>query len=190
MNQISEQKKALRKQVLQWRKALSPGEKAVLDGRIQKLVLSLPEYRSAGQLLVYCATPQEISLWPVIQDALAAGKTVAAPRCGAPGEMEFFRFDRLEQLQPGFRGIPEPEAAAPPLTDFSPKSLCLLPALAADRRGFRLGYGGGYYDRFLSRYCGAAAALVYPPWLMESVPAEPFDQPVGLILTAGGVFRP
>ena len=109
----------------------------------------LPEFRAAKTLLLYFPLANEINLIPVFNHAREKGMACAFPRCGdKKGEMSFYLVNTLDELEVGKFGICEPRADAPRLTDFS-DAVAFVPALAFDKKGYRVGYGGGYYDRFL-----------------------------------------
>ena len=94
----------------------------------------------------------------------------------------------LDELQSGAYGIPEPSSGAPEIPP-DEISLVIVPALSCDRNGYRLGYGGGYYDRFLARTHAAAAALCAESRLTDVLPREPFDLPCNYIITERQVLH-
>ena len=158
------------------RKALSPEEKRLIDAAIAKKLLQSEWYRAVACVFCYVSTPEEIDTFSILRQALADGRTLCVPLCGAKGEMTARRIRSLEELKSGAYGILEPSADAPVVAP-EEISLAVVPALACDRRGYRLGYGGGYYDRFLAAFphmlkIGYAASA----FLTECVPMEPTDQ--------------
>lgn len=166
------------------RAGMPAGRKAELDQKILNRVVNLWQYREARLLLVYVSTPIEVDTRRLIERALRDGKQVAVPRC-VPGtrEMEFYQIHSLNELSPGTFGVLEPAPVRRALiTDFS-RSLCIVPALAFDGQGFRLGYGKGYYDRFLARFDGSTVGLCYDACISKRLPAGRFDRPVGLTVT-------
>ena len=102
--------------------------------------------------------------------------------------MSFFSIRGSQDLDPGAYGIPEPLAACQEVRPTA-RSLCLVPALAFDRQGGRIGYGGGYYDRFLAAFPGTAVGLVRADFLADCLPAEPFDQKVKYLVTQDGWLK-
>ena len=141
-----------------------------------------PLWQQAGAVFAFCGGAREPDTRPILELALAAGKALYLPRVTGPGRMEAVRVDRVEQLVPGAYGILEPPAGFP-VAGPQAIDLVLLPCLAAAADGTRLGWGGGYYDRFLAR-CAAPAAVLCPEALVApSLPAEPHDRPVGWIVT-------
>ena len=162
--------------------------KAALDKEIQSRLILSAEYRRCKSVLLYSALENEIATSMIMYAALSNGKTVAYPRCEGEGIMRFFCVGSLSELVPGSYGILEPREGAEP---FEPDggSLCVCPAMSCDMQGYRLGYGGGYYDRFLSGFCGVSAALCYTDAVVPSLPREDFDIPVGMIVTDSYVRR-
>lgn len=182
---IQQQKSALR-QALRPRRAALP-DRAEKDRAICGHILALPQWQAAQRVLAYVSTPQEPNTRPLIQAALAAGKEVYAPVCGEGGQMAFFRFTGLAQLRAGKWGIQEPPMGSPlPLGDGA-RQLCLVPGLAFDRHGFRLGYGKGYYDRFLAAVEIDTVGLCYQELLLTGLPAGRRDKRVGLVATEAGI---
>ncbi len=177
-------KSQLRDKYKQMRRDLSPEEKAQKDASIAQRVFRLWQYRENHILLTYVSTAIEVDTHAIIKQALADGKRVAVPRC-VPGtrSMEFYFIDSLEDLAPGAFGVLEP----PPdpsrlLTDFS-AGICLVPAFSYDWNGFRLGYGKGYYDRFLSRFEGNMIGICYSEYIRPHLPHGRYDRAVELLVT-------
>lgn len=181
-------KEALRREALAWRKGLSPAQKEEEEAALLRQLLALPLWQQASLILCYRSTPQELGTHSILAAALAVGKQLALPRCNNQTKtLEFLEYRGEQALLPGPLGLWEPDPTrCPPVTP-NVATLCLVPALAADRRGIRLGYGGGWYDRYLAGFPGHSLVLCRESWLLpEQVPADPWDQPVGGILTPGG----
>ena len=143
---ISGEKDALRAQLRARLSQSDPAENAACDVRITLQVLSLPTFQAAERIFAYCSVVPEVDTHAILAQARRRGKTVALPVTHPDGQMRFARFDGA--LVPGRFGIPEPPRSARTLLP-QPGDLMLVPALAYDRAGRRLGRGGGYYDRFL-----------------------------------------
>ena len=157
---------------------MTPEERAVQTREICARILQSPMYVDASCVLLYAATGDEIDLCAVASDAWEQGKTVAYPRClDRAGSMAFFVVDNPSRLIEGSFGIPEPNEDCLPWQPTA-DALCIVPALAADALGNRLGYGKGYYDRFLAEFEGVRACAVYTCGVAESLPAEEHDLPV------------
>ncbi len=149
--------------------------------------MRLPEFHSARTLLLYFPLPQEINLIPVFNYARQRGINCAFPRCGEKaGEMEFYITDDLNGLSPGKYGIREPLPSARQVTDFH-RALIFVPALAFDREGYRLGYGGGYYDRFLAAHSVPSVGIAYEDFIVDSLPRDKYDCAVDYVVTEKGI---
>lgn len=185
---MSNDKKTLRRQFLSERAAQSAADKQKADGEIARRVLESEAYRRAACVFAYVSTAQEIDTRALLRAALAAGKTVCVPLCGAAGEMTARQIASLDELRPGAYGIEEPDAAAREIVP-DDIDLVLVPALACDRQGYRLGYGGGYYDRFLCRTGAVRMALCAEQRLVDSLPHTALDQRCHWIITERQVLR-
>ncbi|MEA5011387.1 MAG: 5-formyltetrahydrofolate cyclo-ligase [Angelakisella sp.] len=184
-------KAELRKQCKAFRQGLSYMEKYLCENAIVKWVLALPDYQQAQLVLLYLSTEEEIDTRVLVAHALLSGKKVAVPRC-RPGSriIDFCFFDDYRQLVSGFYGIaePPPDAAILSQADLV-GSFCIVPALAAAVNGQRLGYGGGYYDRFLADFCGTTAVLTYDECVFPQLPTEATDIAVKYIITPSGIKK-
>ncbi|MGM9522530.1 MAG: 5-formyltetrahydrofolate cyclo-ligase [Oscillospiraceae bacterium] len=152
------------------------------DERLTKRLLELPEYLSAKTVFCYWGMGFEPDTSRIIENALDAGKTVALPVVYGAGVMRAHIITDISQLNPGTFGIPAPSENMPVL---EPENidLAVVPAVAFDRENFRLGRGGGYYDRYLSRTRAFTVGLTCQRLLLEKVPREEYDIPVNCIIT-------
>lgn len=183
-------KKELRARMKELRRDMAPEEKAAKDAAILRRVTALPEYQKASLVLTYVSTAIEVDTHALIAQAIADGKRVAVPYC-VPGKVEmlFCQISGMEDLSPGSFGVLEPNPETlPVLTDFS-DSVCILPGLAFDLSGFRLGYGKGYYDRFLSKYSGVNIGVCYNVCLKPLLPHGRYDKMVAILATEKFVKR-
>ncbi|MEY8438385.1 5-formyltetrahydrofolate cyclo-ligase [Anaerotruncus colihominis] len=182
-------KQRLRAEIKEWRRAMAPEKKQAADARILRRVTGLREYASCGTVLTYVSKPIEVDTIALIERALADGKRVAAPRCvEGRREMEIFLIRSLEDLAPQTFGVLEPVRERCALLESFEDSICIVPALAYDRRGYRLGYGAGYYDRFLSLYTGPKIGVIYAHNLRPRLWHGRYDVPVDLIVTESRLF--
>lgn len=183
------EKRALRRELLARRAAFTPAERRVWDEALRQALCAAPRFCQADTVLGYYPIGGEPDLRPALALALWQGKKVALPRCGpAPREMAFFLVESLKGLLPGAHGIPEPPPGAPPCPP-PPSGLLLVPGVAFDLEGRRLGYGGGYYDRFLSRLAERGPhtlGICYDALLCGALPCEPHDVAVESVLTEKG----
>lgn len=147
----------------------------------------LPEYKAAKTVLLYNAVGGEIVLDLLIADARDNGKITAFPVCDVKSETMTFVTDVEKKFTSGAYGIPEP-VFGDAVTDFS-ASVCIIPALAFDEKGNRLGRGKGYYDKFLSGYSGTKIGVSQDGFVLEEIPTDENDVPVDLIVTEKRVIR-
>ena len=182
-----ELKNELRKQYKQIRAELSAEERAERDAKICNAILSLASYRFADTLLTYAPTTGEIDVSAVAIHALNSGKKVAFPLCNVETHTMTFKIvTSIDQLVTGSYSIPEPSADAEAVIDFS-GSLCLVPGLVFDNEGYRVGYGKGYYDRFLGTYKQTKLGIVYSDFVLSAVPRGRFDRCVDILVTERGI---
>ncbi len=182
-------KDALRSFYLKRRKELSSAERLDFDRAIADHVRALPEFQRLPGLAAFVAFGAEPDLRSLFPE-----KRLYLPRFSAETkEYEFVRIDDpAEQLRPGKFGIPEPLAALPAAdwTLIRRQVLILVPAVACDPGGTRLGRGGGFYDRLLDKAGGAAAAaVIYSCQLAEKLPREPHDRPMDRVVTEQQIFN-
>lgn len=175
-------KAALRKRFLEERRSLPAEERDKINDGIFRHVTGLPVYEQARTVFLYCSTPEEISTERLVSDALGRGKAVCVPLCVSRGVMEARMIRQVSQLAPGHFGILEPPSDTP-LVQPEAIDLCIVPCLAADEAGQRLGYGGGYYDRFLLKTGAATVALCAERCFVQALPAGPLDCPCHMIVT-------
>ena len=190
MDTVSLEKQRLREEHLAAREALSEQERSVLDNRITQKLLATSEYAEATTVLTYVSVSSEVSTRMFIECALRDGKTVAVPRC-LPGHcLEFVAITSLDQLIAAPFGLLEPPKELPALTEEQmDASICIVPALLVDTKRYRLGYGAGFYDRFLSTYPGKKICLAYQQSLSRTtLPHTAFDVAVDVVITESEVL--
>ena len=190
MDTAALEKQRLREERLAAREVLSEQERSVLDNRITQKLLATSEYAEATTVLTYVSVSSEVSTRMFIESALRDGKTVAVPRC-LPGHcLEFVAITSLDQLIAAPFGLLEPPKELPALTEEQmDASICIVPALLIDTKGYRLGYGAGFYDRFLSTYPGKKICLAYQQNLSRTtLPHTAFDVAVDVVITESEVL--
>ena len=190
MDTAALEKQRLREERLAAREALSEQERSVLDDRITQKLLATSEYVEATTVLTYVSVSSEVSTRMFIECALRDGKTVAVPRCMPGRRLEFVAIASLDQLIAAPFGLLEPPKELPALTEEQMNaSICIVPALLVDTKGYRLGYGAGFYDRFLSTYPGKKICLAYQQSLSRTtLPHTAFDVAVDLVITESEVL--
>lgn len=190
-----QQKKLLRQEYLTRRRGLSVDAARAQALAAQSALLNAPQWKEARQVAVYMPIRGEMDTALLLEDAWARKVQVLLPRCvpGATGRMDFVPCDSRARLKQGVFGIwePDPDCAALPWDkDILCPDLVVVPALAFDAQGFRLGYGGGYYDRALGHPCFALTRTVglnYAACCGAPLPHEAWDYPVQALCTEEGL---
>lgn len=190
MDAITLEKQRLREERLAARETLSEQERCALDGCITQKLLATPEYAEAATVLTYVSVSSEVSTRMFIEGALRDGKTVAVPRCLPGHRLEFVAISSLDQLVPAPFNLLEPPKDLSALTeDQMNNSICIVPALLVDTKGYRLGYGAGFYDRFLSTYFCKKICLAYQQNLSKTeLPHTAFDVAVDMVITESDIL--
>lgn len=228
---VTQSKKNIRRHILAMRDSIPAADKAQYDAGIREIVMGMDEYREAEVILAYVSYKSEVDTTMLIQQALKDGKCVFAPKVSGK-EMEFWRITALEDLRGGYRGISEPvhsitftdwimkyADAADADTDINInvdaesapkvcKVMMWMPGAAFDKQRHRIGYGGGFYDKYLSRILQLAkqissteqtqtrlghftlttAALAYSCQVLEQIPHEEHDRKPDLLITERGIY--
>lgn len=173
-------KKQLRSQIREKKRAMTEAEIQSASARLGELFAASPAYKAAKTIYGYLPYNQEVRTVPMLERALRDGKRVAVPKVYGD-EMKFIYMTDLSLVECGYAGIPEPIADEPVADD--PTALVLMPGLAFDKEGHRIGYGGGFYDRFLAAEPNhPTIALCYAFQILPQLPTEEFDIPVDCVL--------
>lgn len=173
-------KLALRRMIAERKRHLTRRAIEAASANLAQQLLAHPLYLAAPAIYAYLSFNQEVRTETILRRALADGKRVAVPKV-SDGEICFYYYDETTVLAPGAYGILEPVDAVPAADR---DALVLLPGLAFDPAGHRIGYGGGYYDRFLAREMHPTLALCYDFQLLPALPAEAHDKAADAVLTA------
>ena len=176
-------KKEMRAYIREKKRAMTERQIVSASARLGELFRDCELYKNAKTIYGYLPYNQEVRTVPMLEQAIRDGKAVAVPKCYGE-EMRFLYItDFVNEVAPGYANIPEPIADEPVADDKS--ALVLMPGLAFDPQGHRIGYGGGFYDRFLSAEPGhPTLALCYGFQMMEHLETEEFDIPVDVVLWA------
>lgn len=180
-----EEKKAIRAHVLAARDALPPGVRARFAESVAASVLSSAQFKHASTVLAYASFGSELSTDAILQRTLAEGKSLVLPRVAkGVAQLQLHRVDKLDQLVGGAWGIREPRYDAPAMR-LDDIDFMLVPGVAFDLAGFRIGYGGGYYDRLLAAANPTTTRLsiAFDCQLIDAVPNEVHDERVDIIVT-------
>ena len=175
-------KSALRKEIREKKRAMTAEQINAASAELMRLFLASELYREAKSIYGYLPYNQEVRTVPILEQAIRDGKRVAVPKVFGD-EMKFLWMDDLSAVCDGYAGIPEPDADGPVADD--PTALVLMPGLVFDPQGHRIGYGGGFYDRFLAAEPNhPTLALCYAFQMKEHLQTEEFDKNVDCVLWA------
>ncbi|MBE6879677.1 MAG: 5-formyltetrahydrofolate cyclo-ligase [Ruminococcaceae bacterium] len=178
------QKNALRKFLKAKRKELvQSGKKTALDKKVYENILKSGILDKYNVFLCYVSTEIEVDTIDFIKRCFDIGKIVAVPKCTSD-EMTFYVIESFSDISTGMYGIKEPLEHCRLLTNEEmSQSICIVPALAYNKEGFRIGYGKGYYDKFISGYKGATLGLCYSNFIREDIPIDKFDRRIERVIT-------
>lgn len=175
-------KTQLRRSIREQKRAMTLREIEDRSTRLGQLFAASQLYKNAKTIYGYLPYNQEVRTVPMLEQALRDGKQVAVPKCYGE-EMRFIYLTDLTQVAPGYAGIPEPIADEPVAQDKT--ALVLMPGLAFDRDGHRIGYGGGFYDKFLAEEPDhPTLALCYEFQMLPHLDTEDHDIPVDCVIWA------
>ena len=175
-------KGTLRKMIREQKRAMAEEQIVSASQRLGELFLGSELYQNAATIYGYLPYNQEVRTTPMLEQALKDGKRVAVPKVYGD-EMKFIYLTDLTQVEKGFAGIPEPIADGEVADD--PTALVLMPGLAFTKEGYRMGYGGGFYDKFLAQEPDhPTLALCYGFQMVDELPVEEYDIPVDVVLWA------
>lgn len=167
-----ETKTNIRKRIFALRKTYSDPEIEAMSREVTNRILSLPVYQNAKQILAYADYNHEASTRYLIEEAWKAGKEVAVPKVVGK-DMIFYKLEDFSELKPGYYGIPEPEGGEAVRWE---DALMIMPGVAFDRKLHRVGYGGGFYDRYLEKHPRLKRlAIGFSFQVLAEVPVEPTD---------------
>ncbi len=192
----AEKKKSMRSAYLKKRNEMTPEKRVAASEKIKAWVFANKRFKTAKTIFVYASCKSEVETKEIIRGALRMGKRVAVPKVTG-AEMDFYEITSWEELFPGYQGILEPQTDGKEPVLPVDSDVMLLPGVAFDRSGGRIGYGGGYYDRYWNRINSTYGSK---PYLMAlafvcqicpgKIPAEEHDKKMNCILTERRVIMP
>jgi 5-formyltetrahydrofolate cyclo-ligase len=187
-------KAEIRERILNWRDRLTMEEINSVSETVCTTLLSMEAYRKASTLMGYAAFRNEVSLRKLVEQAWADGKSVLFPKVNRQrGELEAYYIRSYADLRPGVWGILEPDEHRRRRQGEQPIDIIYMPGLAFDRGGRRLGYGGGYYDKFMAGMrcpLPERIAVAHSGQIIDKVPYEAHDIPVDCIVTEKEIISP
>jgi 5-formyltetrahydrofolate cyclo-ligase len=183
-----EEKEALRAQMHRIRAAIPPAERSRLAELVEETLFGHPEVRSAGTVMLFYSFGTEVATAGMSERVVRAGKRLLLPYLAEDGSMEAAELHSGQTLERTAYGPREPGRRV--AVDPAEVDLVIAPGLAFDRVGNRLGYGGGYYDRYLGRMGSAAfrVGVAFSLQLLDRIPSEPGDERVHLVVTDEGAL--
>ncbi|MEW6418983.1 MAG: 5-formyltetrahydrofolate cyclo-ligase [Nitrospirota bacterium] len=185
-------KKTIRREILKRRDEISPEIKAGKDSLIKQRLFSLPEFIAVKTVFFYASFRSEVETLSMIKESLKMGKRVVLPKVQRKGNMiKLYEIADINELSPGYMGIPEPFFSNSRFLSLDELDLIVIPGVAFDYSGNRLGYGGGYYDMLLAQRQKEMPiiALAYEEQLVDSIPVEEHDVKVDVIVTDKRIIR-
>ncbi|WLR49791.1 5-formyltetrahydrofolate cyclo-ligase [Bacillus tianshenii] len=179
-----DEKKQFRRRMKQRLNQITVETHKVWSQCITEKLVDHPFYKDANTIGITVPMPSEVNTWSIIEHAWKAGKGVAVPKC-IPSErkMNFHLFTSSSQLEEAYAGLYEPISHETERVDKNDIDLLVVPGLCFDERGYRLGFGGGYYDRFLEGYQNRTAALAFEIQVLTYIPTEQYDLAVETLIT-------
>ena len=183
-----DEKNLIRKQMKQLRADMTRTERFEKSMQIFEKLITVPEFKRADRIYTYVSMDNEIDTIMLIDYSLSIEKRVFVPRVSGK-DMEFYEISDISELSPGYMGIYEPDINGKE-PDYSRTGFMCMPGLAFDKNFNRIGYGGGFYDRYLSVENKLyKAALAYEAQLLESIPAQDGDVRPDMIVTEESIYR-
>lgn len=187
---IKQYKTKLRQKYRNYRERMEKREKSYKDRNILKKFTSIYHYNRNDIIFTYISKEIEVSTIGIIKKAWEHKKKIAVPKCiKDTRQMDFYIIESFDDLEVGMFGVLEPIVSkCKKVTDFS-RGICIVPGFSFDFQGFRLGYGKGYYDRFLPKFKGLVVGLCYESCVDTKLPHGYFDRPVQLLITDKRIRR-
>lgn len=176
-------KKILRKRLVEKRKGLDKTQKAKWDKSISEKITNSDYFKNAQQVLVFSSTDDEFDTSYIVKCCKAQSKDIFYPLCvDRNGNMIFLRVDSPEDLVVGMYGIKEPKSTCEKYIQ-KENDLVIVPCLSTDKQKNRIGYGKGYYDRFLNDFNGVSVSPCYDTMLEDEIPTDKYDMQINIIVT-------
>lgn len=183
------EKKTLRRKMLQALREVDSLQHAQLSYQIGERLYRTNEWEKANIIGITVSHFPEVDTWPIICMAWRQGKTVSIPKSDPiRKELSFYQIETFLQMEKGYSNLYEPISEETRRQQKTEIDLLIVPGLTFTKEGYRLGYGGGYYDRFLGDYHRDTMALAFTKQIKENIPIEPFDLPVQKIVTESALI--
>ncbi|CAM3805971.1 5-formyltetrahydrofolate cyclo-ligase [Mesobacillus zeae] len=181
-------KKLFREQMITKLKGLSLADYEERSSRIANDLCQNCMWQEAGTIAITVSRFPEVDTYQIIRKAWEQGKKITVPKCFPADRTMIFRsLDKFEQLEQVYYGLYEPIIEETEEVTSEKIGLMVVPGLAFTPQGFRLGFGGGYYDRYLEGYRGRTVSLAFSEQVVSGLPVEPHDMPVECVITEMGI---
>ncbi|HDR7780420.1 MULTISPECIES: 5-formyltetrahydrofolate cyclo-ligase [Bacillus] len=186
---MREEKVRLRKQIIEHMNSLSEERYTTLSEQIAFSLYAQKEWAEAKTIGITLSMENEVNTYSIIEKAWEEGKRVVVPKCNkGTRTMSFRQISNFDQLEIVYMNLREPIPARTEEVNADDIDLQIVPGVAYTERGERIGYGGGYYDRYLVHYKGKTLSLAYSFQMVDHIPVEPFDKNVEKIITEKGTM--
>ncbi|GKU30413.1 5-formyltetrahydrofolate cyclo-ligase [Clostridium folliculivorans] len=179
------EKKEIRKKILEYRETIDENQRKMWDEEIFKSLINSDLYKRSNTIFAFVSFKSEVDTHKIINHALSNGKTICVPKINSKQEgIKIYKIDNFDQLKEGYFGILEPVESCEKV-DSNTLDLILMPGVAFDRHGGRVGYGAAFYDRFLSNMSKQVykVALAYDFQVMDTVPMDEHDVKIDGVIT-------
>lgn len=176
-------KKELRKILIEKRKNLPIDYRYEADQQIFQKIINSDIYQKSNTIFCFVSTKEEINTRPILEHALNTEKCIVVPKCIEKGIMQAFQIQSFDDLKPGNYGILEPKEYCKYVqpTDID---LAIIPCLSCNSKGYRIGYGGGFYDRYIHNETFIKLAICYEKLICEDIPTDNWDEMVDILISA------
>lgn len=175
-------KAVIRKELLSKRSEIPLEKKVIYDKAISRKILESDHFKNASQILVFASKNHEFDTRFIIERCRLLYKRVYYPRCLEDGSMEFLKADSVGDLEYGAFGLLEPKLTQKKYS-FKENDIIIVPALSVDKNGNRIGYGKGYYDKFLKDFKGVSICPCYNELLSDTLPTHENDIKIDILVT-------
>lgn len=183
-----ETKQIFRQKILRLRKDISPRKRTEAGNIILDTLIARAEYNNARCICIYASLPEEVDTRQLLEHSFSIRKRVVVPRVDRQ-TIHLYRISSPDDLSPGSFGISEPKQACPEVSVSSIDGF-IVPGIAFDRQGYRLGWGKGYYDKLLATVSAQKVGLAYDVQIVAGLPREKYDIPMDVIISEKEIIVP
>ena len=177
-------KKIIRKEIQEKLKKISDNDRKSFEEILYKKLFENENFKNANCIALTIPFGTEINTYPIIEKLLKNGKIVCSPICEKESrKMTFYKINSLDELVEGYYGIKTPPKIEENIIKKDEIDLIWVPGVGFDKNNYRIGFGGGYYDRYLKDFKGYTISLAFKEQIVEKVPTNEFDLPVDLVIT-------